>query len=181
MVIDWILGALFRPGDTFDKARNQLRFGYLWILLCAYTIDVVVTYHSPVQMGDPAPWDFVAMYVLLWYLILFDLQTLLLWGAARLFRWALPWREAAKFVGLSFSVLVVENIVLFYPMLKDMRVLFFWGDIIFVVWLFAIMMTGLKRITGLGLWHSLALTTVAVLPLQLAMIALNWYSAFVSA
>lgn len=176
-VYDWILGVMIRPAATFEKARDHLRFGYLWILMAVITVDAVAFRYGPVPSGTPTlNGTDAAVNAITIGLFLFQIQGALFFGTARLFRWAITWPEACKYVGLSWGIILLEDLASFYPSLKGLDdVMLWWVGIPFLIWHLLSFTAGVKRITGLSSGKALLFTSLATLPWRAALYALYFY------
>lgn len=176
MVWDWILSVALRPGATFEYARQHLRFGYWWIVLTVMTMEMVMLIYAPIPGGSTTSagtGDLIFVYGV-WFLLLFDLQALLLLGAARLFRWQLSWADALKYMGLSWAVLFFEDAVGFYPMIKGMHMETLWLTIPFILWYFVVLTVGVRRVSGLSPVRALAVALLAAGPWRIGLFVVNW-------
>lgn len=175
MFIDWVLGVLFRPAATFDWARQNLRFGYWWILLSDITLNVVMAIYMPQAAGTPPlSGSDKASFAIMFLLVLYDVQAALLLGIGRAFRWQVSWPLALKCVGLAWSVLLLQDILLFYPSLKVMDQFVFWGMIPFLLWYLVVLTVGVKRLSGFSGRKAFLLVTLATLPWQVGIVWLQW-------
>lgn len=175
MFVEWVAGVLFRPGATFERARQHLRFGYWWILLSVLTLETVMALYSPMRPGQPdvTPEDLIFV-TAAYLLVRFDLQGLLLLGAARAFQWQISWSESLKYIGLGWAVLLAEDIATFYPALKGYDSIILWASVPFFAWYVMSLAAGLKRVTTLPLWKVLVIVTVASVPWRAAEFWLTW-------
>jgi hypothetical protein len=174
--LEWVAGVLFRPAATFERARQNLRFGYYWILLSVFTLEIVgEIYSPPIGPSEPpvAATD-VALWVALILMIRFDLQALLLLGAARAFGWRISWAEALKYIGLAWSVLLVEDIATFYLALKGYYTPLMWLGIPFFLWYLISLSAGVRRLSALPWWEAALLTLLASVPWRAAEFWLTW-------
>lgn len=177
MFIEWVIGVLFRPAATFERAKEHLRFGYWWILLSVFTLEIVTELYRPLLANEPAvsPGDLI-FFLLVVLMLLFDLQGLLLWGAARAFEWRLRWGDALKYVGLSWSVLLVEDIVTFYPALTGQSLLVLLLGLPFALWHLIILAIGIRQVTGLTRAKAWLMAIMATLPWRILLFWLAWQS-----
>ena len=175
MFLEWVAGVLFRPGATYERAREHLRFGYWWILLSVLTLESVVQIYSPARpaQSEISPEDLI-FWTAAYLLIRFDIQGLLLMGAARTLQWRISWAEALKYVGLSWAVLLAEDIVTYYPALKGYDSVILWAGIPFFAWYVIALTAGLKRTTSLPLWKVLVIAGTASLPWRAFEFWLMW-------
>lgn len=170
-----MLGVLFRPAATFDWARQNLRFGYWWILICVFTLDIVTEIYSPALVGQPAiSGSAIALMVILYLTLLFDLQAALFLGVSRAFRWRISWPEALKYVGLAWSLLLIEDIFTFFPALKGWNMTALWISVPFLLWYLVAFTIGVKRLSGFSGWKAFLLVALATLPWQVGLFWLNW-------
>lgn len=167
MIMEWIVGALFRPSTTFTRARQELHFDYWWILLSVLTLNILVALYQPLPAGqESVPTLFVILYVSTVLLVLFDLQALLLLGVGRLFGWRPTWVEIIRYVGLAWSVHLVESMATFPLALRGESVALLWISIPFLIWYVVILSAGVRQLSGLSLGQSLLITLLATLPWQ---------------
>lgn len=176
MFFEWIFGVAFRPGATFERAREQLRFGYWWIILTVITLEAVVGTYGRGGFGTDL-WLDGAIFVTMYDLILFDIQALMLMGAARLTTgWQLSWIEAHKFSGLLWSIILIEDLVTFYPALTGMDQISFWAGTFFSLWYVVAMWIGLRRGAGLSAGRALLMTLLAGVTWRGGILALTFWS-----
>lgn len=168
MFTDWVLGVIFRPGTTFLKARKHLRGDFWWIFLSVATLETVIgIFASPDRDEFIRMWDSVATFQVMFLLMLLSIQALSLLAAARMFRWELPWSDAVKYVGLTWSVLLVEDIVTFIPAILGKDELGIRLSAGFVVWSIVALGAGVRRIARMPFWQALLLSAMALGPLRL--------------
>lgn len=172
---DWVLGVLFRPAATFEYARQNLRFGYWWILLSVLTIETVTAIYSPPLPGGPSlSVEDTVFTMFIWLLLLFAVQALLLMVAARVFGWQLPWMEALKYTGLLWSIVLVEDLFAFYPALTGNHRVTAMIALPFIAWYVWALAMGIKRLTGLSTPRALVTSAMATLPFRLGLLWLYW-------
>lgn len=174
-VLEWVTGVLFRPGETFHRAQHELRFGYWWIVLCVFTLEAVAAIYSP--YSSPDPWldtRTILLFVATFLIILFDIQALLLLGAARIFGWQLSWPDALKYIGLVWSLALAEDIVTFYPALTGHRMLVLWVGLPFFLWYLTALSAGIRRITGFSWARAWAISLSASILWRGALLYLTW-------
>ncbi|MGE5674217.1 MAG: hypothetical protein ACM3XM_10045 [Mycobacterium leprae] len=154
-----------------------MRFGYWWILLTVFTLEVVSAIFAPPLAGDPAlSWGFILTNTVLILLVLFDLQSILLLGTARVFGWRISWPEATKWIGLGWALFFIQDVVTFYPGLRGMNTLLLWTDIPFFIWYLISLTLGLRQVSGMPLRRSVLMVLIASVPWQAALFWLNWAS-----
>lgn len=176
MFFDWIMGVALRPGDTYEKSRQHLRFGYWWIVLTAMTLESVMAIFRAKNGLGTEDWANSALTVSMMLLIMFDVQALMLLGAGRLLQWPVTWAEATKFCGLLWSILVLEDLFTFYPALKGFDYVEVWISAAFSLWYVGVMAIGVLRVSGLNAWRSLLVTALAGVTWRATIWALNYYS-----
>ncbi|MFZ5825954.1 MAG: hypothetical protein ACOY94_16790 [Bacillota bacterium] len=177
---DWILGVLFRPGETFERARTEMTYSYWWILLSVFTIEAVMMVNDPVirrMVPTPSNADIIYNWAV-FLLLIFTFQGLCFFGAGRLFGWAITWSEALKYTGLTWALFLLEDMVTFYPFLREQRTLLFWVSLPFIVWRIGVQTAGVRRLAGRPAGVALAIVLVGTLPWQLPLLYLSWTSLF---
>jgi hypothetical protein len=173
---DWVMGVVFRPSSTFERSRTQLRFGYWWIVLCVMTLDCVLSiFHPRVGTGVDA-WSITVWSVILQDLVLFDIQGLLLLGVGRLQGWKATWPEVVKLTGLLWSFLLLSDLAVFYPGLKDMTTVELALTALFGAWYVIAAIIGIRKVAGLPFWRALLTGLVACGLWQGGTFALFWYA-----
>ncbi len=171
--IDWIIGVLVRPSSTYQKAAAEMRFGYWWILAAVGTLEVVIGLYSPTLQLDPAfSANSVAFLTLTYLIILFDIQALLLLGSGRLFGWQISWVDALRVIGLSWSVLFLEDVLTFYPAIKGLDQINLWMGLPLFTWYLVALTFGIKALSGLSLSRSALLAALASIPWRGALLLL---------
>jgi hypothetical protein len=173
LIWDWVIGVLTRPGDTFDRAQQEIRFGYWWILLSVFTLETVMMVFLLPPDLNVATADVVVVHIA-YLLILFDVQAAFVWAAARAFAWQVPWGAAVKFTGLLWAVLLLEDMVTFYFTLAEKPLLSLWISTPFVVWYLLAAFVGLRRLSGMATGKALLLTLMAAAPWRLGLYLLSW-------
>lgn len=177
---DWILGVLFRPRETFERSNTEMTFSYWWILLSVFTLEAVLVIYDPEvrQMVPKPPTGDLIFNWMLFLLTIFTVQSFCLLGAARLFHWPISWPDAMKYTGLTWALYLVEDMVTFYPFLKQQYLLLFWVSIPFILWRIGLLAVGVKRVTGRSLGAALLIALLATLPWQAPLFYLSWVSTF---
>ncbi|HWH70877.1 MAG TPA: hypothetical protein VNT26_15925 [Candidatus Sulfotelmatobacter sp.] len=171
-----MIGVALRPGTTFVRSREQLRFGYWWIVLTVMMLETVITvFHPKFGVGAEA-WVDAAFFMAMQDLILFDIQALMLLGSGRLLRWQVTWPDATKFSGLLWSIILLEDLVTFYPAMKGYDLIEFSISAVFAVWYVAVMAIGVRRYSGLNSGKSLLLALLAGLTWRGAIFWLTLYT-----
>ncbi|HYG56598.1 MAG TPA: YIP1 family protein [Symbiobacteriaceae bacterium] len=165
---DWVLGTIFRPGATFVKARRHLQAEVLWIFLCVLTLETVIAIFQSPDRGDLIPlWSVVALRLANFLAMILFMQTISFFGAARIFGWAVPLAESLKYVGLSWSILLLEDVVTFIPVILGHEALGIRLSLAFVAWSVGAMATGLRRVTRMASWQAILLAAMALAPMRL--------------
>lgn len=178
---DWILGVLFRPGETFERARTEMTYSYWWILLSVLTLETVLIYYSPgvKSMIPPPTADLVFLSQMIILSFLFIAQVLCLFGFGRLLGWALTMGEAMKYSALVWAVTLLEDLFAFYPFLKGQGLLVFYIAVAFALWRLIAQIVGVRRITDLPLGRAALLVFLANLPWQGWLLYQNYLSFYV--
>lgn len=177
---DLILGVLFRPGETFERARTEKSLSYWWILLAVISLEAVILTYSPaIRNAIPTPpTDQIILATATLCLEIFVTQVLCLFGTSHLFGWKIPFRDAMQFTGLVWAVALLEDLVVFYPYMREQSLLLFWIAIPFVAWRMVAQTLGIHRISGLSLGRAALIVLLATLPWQVPLLYLNWSAAF---
>lgn len=173
-ILDWVLGAVFRPAATYEYARDHLRFGYWWIVLSVFTLEIVIGLYSPANRDFDS--GRVLLYGITMLMLLFDLYGLLLFGAGKAFGWHLTWPEALKLIGLTWSVRFLEDVVIFYPTLRELHSVVLWASVPFTLWHLLSLTVGVRSAYRLPTWKALLIGLITILPLRLAEVWLYWSS-----
>lgn len=179
---DWILGVLFRPGETFERARTEMTFSYWWILLSVVSLEAVLYYYSPqAQAMVPRPTaDATITYSVIMNTGFLGMFSLCLFGAGRLLGWPLTFADAVKYAGLLWGVTLLEDLVVFYPYLMNQLILVFWVPIPFMLWRVIALTAGVRRLTEMPLWRALLLSLLANLPWQGWLLYENYRNIFLA-
>jgi len=163
--IDWIIGIALRPSSTYQKAESEMRFGYWWIVIGVCSLEVVMGLYSPSIRLNPAfDANSVVFLTLAYLIILFDIQALLLLGAGRIFGWQVSWVNALKVIGLSWSVIFVEDLITFYPSLKGLDQTTLWIGLPMFIWYLVVLSIGVRTLSGLSFQRSALLVALASIP-----------------
>lgn len=174
MIWEWVIGMLVRPGATFLRAREHLRFGYWWIVLCVYVLETFLAIYSSAQKGELlADLGNTLFTQGVFMLLIFYLQALFLMAAARVFEWQVPWREALKYAGLAWSILLVEDMVNTYPVLMHKDILSLAVSGFFLVWFCISFTAGVRKLTGLTSWKAAVLALMAAWPWPIGILIWN--------
>lgn len=174
MFLEWVLGVLFRPAATFQRAQQHLRFGYWWILLSVFTIEAVAGIYGPKPDGRDVDSGLLLLALAIELLILFDIQALFLMAAGRAFAWRVSWPDSLKIVGLLWSFDLVASIATFLPALKGQYHFILWAMFPFWLWSLIALAAGVKRLTGLPAWKAILLAAMASVPYQAIIVWLYW-------
>lgn len=173
---DWIMGVALRPGTTFERSREHLRFGYWWIVLAIISLEAVVGIYRPAVGLGTDNWPDIAFLVFMYDLVLFDLQALFLLGAGRALRWQLTWADATKLSGLVWSIIFLEDLFTFYPALKGLKQVEVWISAAFGLWYVIVMAIGIRKVSSLSPWKSLLVTLMAGVTWRGAILAMTFYT-----
>jgi len=165
-VWEWISGTLFRPAATFERAQRELGMGFWWILLSVFTLEVVTVSFAPIASRSTPPIDTstLVLFQVTLVMLFFDFQSLLLWGGARALGWALSWRDALMYVGLSWSLVFVLDVATFYPDLKGIESSPLWAGVPFLAWYLTSLSAGLRSVSKSSWSKSILLAVVVSLP-----------------
>lgn len=173
---DWILGVLLRPGQTFLHARDQMRGAYWWILLSVFTVESVLVLYSPaVSRMLPRPSaDLLLFNLLTLQLAIFWTQAICLLGVGFFFGWRITFGEAMKYTGLTWALYLLEDLVTFYPYLKEQYTLLFWVSIAFALWRMAALAAGVRQLSGFPAGRAILTALLATLPWQVPLLITSW-------
>lgn len=177
---DWILGVILRPGETFVRARTEMKLSYWWILISVFTIESVLLVNDP-RLHGLLPTPSSGAIVFNWatfLLLLFMVQSLSLLAAGRLMGWAITLAEARIYTGLIWVLVLVEDLVVFYPYLMQWDKALFWIQLPFIAWRIAAQTVGVMRVTGSSPRRALTIVLIATLPWQLPLLYLSWAGTF---
>ncbi|MFZ5817086.1 MAG: YIP1 family protein [Bacillota bacterium] len=177
---DWILGILFRPGETFERARTEMTLSYWWILLSVFTLEAVLILNHPQvgRMVPTPPADLILFNLGVFLLSVYATQVFCLFGVGWLFGWRVSFADAMKFTALVWSLFLLEDMVTFYSYLKEQTVLLFWVSIPFLAWRLVAQSLGISRVSGMPLWKAALVVVLATLPWQAPLLYENWLAAF---
>lgn len=171
----WILGALFRPAETYHQAREKMRLGYWWILIAVLTLECVMAVHDPAIRQDPQADTITVIFAVISQgLFWFYLSAGLLFAAARLFRWPLTWLDALKYTGLAWAAVFAEDVGTFYWALRDNERVLVWLWVPFFLWYLVTLAAGIRRVSGLSGIKSALVAITASLPWRLLWFWLVW-------
>ncbi|MBP2018322.1 NADH:ubiquinone oxidoreductase subunit 3 (subunit A) [Symbiobacterium terraclitae] len=175
---DWIRGMLLRPAETFAQAQKEMRYAYLWILLCVFTIEaVMLLFHPDVRAAGPGvPADLLLFNLFSLLFMIFSVQVGLLFWSGLAFGWRIRLADAMKYTGLIWVFFLAEDVVTFVPALKEQDMLSLWLSLPFLVWRIGALTAGIRAVSGLPPARTLAIALMATLPWQLPLLYLNWTS-----
>jgi|GEM_PF-1748606 len=175
---DWIRGMLLRPGETFAQAQREMRYAYVWILLCVFTVEaVMLLYHPDVRSAVPSlPADLLLLNLLSMLVIIYSIQVGLLFWSGWAFGWRVPLSDAMKYIGLIWALFLAEDVVTFVPYLKGQDGLLLWLSLPFLGWRVAALAAGVRAVSGLPPLRTVLIALMATLPWQLPLLYLNWLS-----
>lgn len=108
----WLLGALWRPSTTYLylKESNARTLG--WILLAIFSLESTGALFIPAGTEGPtASAGAVIASVLLLLALLHLYQSTLLLAAARWAGWKLAWAGANRLITLSWSTVLLEDLI----------------------------------------------------------------------
>lgn len=177
MFTQWVFGILLRPGDTYVRARDQLRFGYWWILLSVFTLESIFEVYRvspPLPLGVTP--SMAVMNVIIVLMIYYDLQALCLLGAGRVFGWRISWPEALKYAALGWSFFLLQDLVFFSYNVQGNFAFLIWAGLPFSLWYLLALTAGVKRLANLSTGRAFLLATLAVVPLEALLFWWNYSS-----
>lgn len=175
---DWIRGMLLRPAETFAQAQKEMRYAYLWILLCVFTIEaVMLLYHPDVRSAGPGvPTDLLLFNLFSLLFMIFTIQAGLLFWSGLAFGWRIRLTDALKYTGLIWVYFLAEDVVTFVPYLRKQDMLTLWLSLPFLLWRIGALTAGIRAVSGQPRTRALAIALMATLPWQLPLLYLNWAS-----
>jgi hypothetical protein len=174
VIWDWVIGMLVRPGATFLRAREHLRFGYWWIVLMVFVVETgLAIYTSPMKAELLGALGNTLFTQGLFMLTVFYLQALFLMASARVFEWQITWQESLKYAGLAWAILLVEDIANIYPLLKHQEWLALGVSGFFLLWFCFSFAAGIRRLTGLAAWKAAVFAVMAAWPWPIGILIWN--------
>lgn len=152
-----------------------MRFGYWWILLAVFTLEIVVAIFAPVPAAQ-APLDthVLVLFSLTFLMVVFDIQALLLWISGRSLGWAVTWQDSLKYTGITWSVLLVEDIVTFYWAVKGQNTVVLVLGFPFFIWYVAALAIGVRAVSGCTGGRAFAIALLASVPWRAGLLWLYW-------
>jgi hypothetical protein len=171
----WVWGALFRPTTTYPRLKEQVVPGLGWILFTIFSIEATALLVDP-PLVDGAPPDSSSLVLMTAFLLvlLHQYQVSLLLAACRWSRWGLSWAGANRVITLSWTTVLLEDLVTLPFALTDHWAWVIGLGIIASVWQLLSLALGLSALAGWSRWRALAVALFAVLPYRLMMIWLSW-------
>jgi hypothetical protein len=168
-----IWGMIRRPAVTCDRARREMGGDFWFIILTVLSLQVVLFLHSPLAV-ERLTLGQALVVAGIHYVLLVQVQALLLMGTARLFGWRPSFMELVRLIGLAWSILLVETLLGFYPVLTGMQKLLFWGALPIDLWYVAVLSIGAWRWSGLTPWQAAAAVVLAILPIFVPLYLLQY-------
>jgi len=173
---DWILGVVLRPGQTFLRARDQMRAAYWGILLSVFTVEAVIILYSPSftrMIPRPTTGELLLSLAAI-QLAIFWTQAVCLLGVGFIFGWHITLGEAMKYAGLTWALYLVEDLATLYPYLKEQYMLLFWASIPFALWRMAALAAGVRQLSGFPAGRAILIALLATLPWQVPLLIMSW-------
>jgi hypothetical protein len=174
-VMDWIWGIIRHPVRTYDLARQEMGNDFWLIIAAVLSLHVVTLLYGPHGPdGRKLAFNEAMLVAVMHLILLVQIQALLLMGTARVFGWRPAYDQTLKIVGLAWSVLLVQTVLAFYPLLKGMTRLLLWASLPLDVWYAIVVTFGVWRWGDVPLWRAGAITALAVIPLYLPLYWLQY-------
>lgn len=108
----WLLGALWRPSTTYLHLKESSTRTLWWILLAILSLESTGALFIPAGTEGPTASAGAVITSVLFLLALLHLyQSTLLLSAARWAGWRLAWAGANRLITLSWSTVLVEDLV----------------------------------------------------------------------
>lgn len=172
---EWVWGVLRHPVRTYDLARREMGNDFWLIIGTVLSLYVVALLYGPQgPEGQQLSFGEAVLVAMIHFVLLVQIQALLLMGTARLFGWRPPYDQALRLVGLAWSVLLIQTVLAFYPLLTGMTRLLFWASLPLDLWYVAIIAVGVWRWGAVSPWKAGAIAALAVLPLYLPLYWLQY-------
>lgn len=167
----WLLGALWRPSTTYLHLKEQRVPTLGWILLTVFSLESIGIIYNPPTQDGMTPSVGALLWLVFLLLFLFHLyQSALLLLAARWSGWALPWAGARRLVTLSWSTVLLEDLVTLPLALMNQWTWVTGIGILCSLWQLISLSSGIAALSGWSRGRALAVALFAVVPYRLALL-----------
>lgn len=167
----WLVGALWRPSTTYLSLKESNTSTLWWILLTIFTLESTGALYLPTgSEGPTASAGALATYVLLLLALLHLYQSTLLVAASRWAGWALPWAGANRLITLSWSTVLVEDLVTLPLALTGDWSLVTTIGILCSAWQLISLSRGIAALSGWDRRRAVAVALFAVVPYRLLLL-----------
>ncbi|HLO02076.1 MAG TPA: hypothetical protein VK191_03095 [Symbiobacteriaceae bacterium] len=167
----WLLGALWRPSTTYLNLKEPGTPTLGWILLAIFSLESAGALFTPTAADGPtASVGALLTTVFLLLALLHLYQSTLLLAAARWAGWSLPWAGANRLITLSWSTVLVEDVVTLPLALTGQWSLVTTIGILCSLWQLISLSRGISALSGWDRRRSVAVALFAVVPYRLLLL-----------
>lgn len=167
----WFLGALWRPSTTYLQLKEPGAPTLWWILLAIFTLESTgVLYIPTTGEGPTASAGAMITSVLLLLALLHLYQSTLLLAAARWAGWSLPWAGTNRLITLSWSTVLVEDLVTLPLAMTGQWSLVTTTGILCSLWQLISLSRGIAALSGWDRRRAFAVALFAVVPYRLLLL-----------
>jgi hypothetical protein len=167
----WLLGALWRPSTTYESLKGPGTPTLGWILLTIFSLEAIGAVFMPATGdGATASTGSVLTSIFLLLLLLHLYQSTLLLAAARWAGWALPWAGARRLITLSWSTVLLEDLVTLPLALTGRWSLVTTIGILCSCWQLISLSRGIAALSGWDRRRAVAVALFAVVPYRLLLL-----------
>lgn len=166
----WLLGALWRPSTTYLSLKEPGPSTLGWILLAIISIESTGALYMPTADGTTLPAGALITSVLLLLALFHIYQSTLLLAAARWAGWALPWAGATRLITLSWSTVLLEDLVTLPLALTGQWSLVTAIGILCSLWQLISLSRGIAVLSGWERRRAMAVALFVVVPYRLLLL-----------
>lgn len=164
----WLLGALWRPSTTYLHLKEPVTRSLGWILLAIFSLETTAALVFSAGADGPTASAGALITNVLFLLALLHLyQSTLLVSAARWAGWRLHWAGANRLITLSWSTVLLEDLVTLPLALTGQWSLVTTIGILCSVWQLLSLSHGIAALSGWDRRRAVAIALFAVVPYRL--------------
>jgi hypothetical protein len=167
---EWLLGALWRPSTTYLNLKEARTPNLGWILMAILTLEFTGAWVIPTAEGPTASagalFTTVALLLLLFHLY----QSTLLLAAARWAGWALHWVGANRLITLSWSTVLLEDVITLPLAIAGQWSLVTTIGILCSLWQLISLSRGIAALSGWDRRRAVAVALFTVVPYRLMLL-----------
>lgn len=167
----WLLGALWRPSTTYLKLKEESAPTLGWILLAIFSLEATGALFIPTASEGPtASVGALLTSVFILLLLLHLYQSTLLLAAVRWAGWGLSWPGARRLITLSWSTVLVEDLIRLPLALTGQWSLVTGIGLLCSLWQLLSLSRGIAALSGWDRRRAIAITLFVVVPYRVLLL-----------